>query len=98
MEWRRLRSLVLNSATSVTPGLATGGGRSPLWALSRAEKNREGTNIMRPKKRRPLILDRTPEARFRARAGRETPALERPHLSARRGVLAMWSLAKHITL
>ena len=41
--------------------------------------------MVRPKKRRPLILDRTPEARFRARAGRETPALERPHLSARRG-------------
>ena len=54
--------------------------------------------MVRPKKRRPLILDRTPEARFRARAGRETPALERPHLSARRGVLAMWSLAQHITL
>ena len=27
---------------------------------------------------------------FRARAGRETPALKRLHLSARRGALAMW--------
>ena len=93
MEWRRLRSLVLRLGHFSDPGLATGGGHSPLCALLRAEKNREGANMVRPKKGRPLILDRTPEARFRARAGRETPALKRPHLSARRGVLAMWSLA-----
>ena len=35
---------------------------------------------------------------FRARAGRETPALSGHIFSARRGALAMWPLALHITL
>jgi hypothetical protein len=53
-----------------------------------------------PKKGRPLNLELTGRQKrvLRARAGRETPALKRPHLSARRGVLAMWPLALHITI
>ena len=63
--------------------------------LSRDEKNREGPNIVTPKKGRPLNLGLIGRHKrvFRARAGRETPAHKPPHLSARRGVLAMWPLA-----
>ena len=55
---------------------------------------------MTPKKGRPLNLELTGRQKrvFRARAGRETPAHKWPHLSARRGVLAVWPLALHITL
>ena len=68
--------------------------------ISLTEKKREGANIVTPKKGRPLNLELTGRQKrvFRARAGRETPAHKWPHLSARRGVLAVWPLALHITL
>jgi hypothetical protein len=54
--------------------------------MSLAEKNREGVNIVTPKKGVRSIWDRTPEARFFARVpGGKHRHLSRPHLSARRG-------------
>jgi hypothetical protein len=46
--------------------------------MSLAEKNREGVNIVTPKKGRPLNLGLIGRQKrvFRARAGRETPALK----------------------